>query len=1121
MCHNSILRWLGRTGVLVLLLLFTCQLANGQGRLYWTEPANLTIMSSNFDGSSQLTEGRGQALDKVIDVDIDQETGWLYWTKYYFYSGAAIARSSPDGREGGIITRDVADPNGIALDGVNGYIYWTEDSRVRRSNLDGIGTVDLVDGIEWPVALKISIDNQLMFWTGPAGTYRSMLDGAEIRRISNVGGDRIGVDPARKSLYVAIGKAIVRMDFEGTSVDTVVTSAFKIHALAVEPTAERLCWVEEGPAQYPEPYGPQQLMCSATDGSNVGKIVDQPGLITGLAINRRSRMIYMIDQRAKLLRCKYDGTELENLTHPIFFPVDVAVDPFARRIYSVDGGIFPGAPLTRTDFGGANYKEIEIIGRWGLPSPGDLTTVAVDPENKRLYVGTTGSCSETYGTIIMGSTDGPLDNDIGAGSCVPVRDIELDLNDSKLYYTQDGRVWRRNLDGSAQVQLLSAVGSGIALSDRYLYWLDGPTHSIRRGNLDGTEPVDLLTGVESIRDLAVDASDRYLFWSTPGENTIKRLEIGQSTVHEIVTADVSIGGLYVVSTPSNVTQIAPLNGAADLPTSVSLMWSRPPDAQRFDVQVASGEDIKSVIFASNTPHMEETFVAPLAESTYYWRVRSTGAGGDGPFTAYQKFSVGGSGPLAATLLEPDEGETGVAIQPTFRWTKASEAVYHQIQVADNSSFASPLVGVDSLTDDYFSGVSLAHEATYYWRVAGIAADGKYTFTAPRSFATVVAAPQAVTLLSPPDEASDLPTTLPLSWSRPAGADRFDVQVASDQNIDNVIFSSNTPNTEEIFVAPFAASSYYWWVRSTGAGGNGPFTASAKFTVGESGPLAATLLEPDQGEAGVVTEPTFRWMKAPDAVYHRLQVAENDSFATPLIDLDSLSTDSLAALLPDHDKTYYWRVAGIADDGKYTFTAPRSFTTVVAPPQAITLLSPDASTDGVPAYATFTWQSPGDADSYHLEIASDSLFGQILVDVETPATVYALETPLSYDTRYFWRVCGLNEGGEGAWSEYRAFRTVVGTGITADGLPAVFALNQNFPNPFSHSTQVSYDLPRSEHVSLVVFDALGRQVERLVDGMAPAGTHTVTFRATEQPGGVYVCRMRAGAFEKVMGMVVAR
>lgn len=74
------------------------------------------------------------------------------------------------------------------------------------------------------------------------------------------------------------------------------------------------------------------------------------------------------------------------------------------------------------------------------------------------------------------------------------------------------------------------------------------------------------------------------------------------------------------------------------------------------------------------------------------------------------------------------------------------------------------------------------------------------------------------------------------------------------------------------------------------------------------------------------------------------------------------------------------------------------------------------------------------------------------------------------------------------------------------LPKVFALEQNFPNPFNPSTVISFSLPRQGMVSVKVFNILGQEVETLVDGPLSAGAHTVTWNADRQASGVYFYRL---------------
>jgi hypothetical protein len=82
-------------------------------------------------------------------------------------------------------------------------------------------------------------------------------------------------------------------------------------------------------------------------------------------------------------------------------------------------------------------------------------------------------------------------------------------------------------------------------------------------------------------------------------------------------------------------------------------------------------------------------------------------------------------------------------------------------------------------------------------------------------------------------------------------------------------------------------------------------------------------------------------------------------------------------------------------------------------------------------------------------------------------------------------------------------------VSAAVNPEGYALEANYPNPFNPSTTISFTIPQAQHVSLVVFDALGREVATLVDSELGSGTHTVTFDGQNLSSGVYIYRIRAG------------
>jgi hypothetical protein len=68
---------------------------------------------------------------------------------------------------------------------------------------------------------------------------------------------------------------------------------------------------------------------------------------------------------------------------------------------------------------------------------------------------------------------------------------------------------------------------------------------------------------------------------------------------------------------------------------------------------------------------------------------------------------------------------------------------------------------------------------------------------------------------------------------------------------------------------------------------------------------------------------------------------------------------------------------------------------------------------------------------------------------------------------------------------------------------------NYPNPFNPTTAISYELSADSHVTLKVYDVLGREVETLVNQNQKVGKYDVTFDGSRLASGVYFYRLVAG------------
>lgn len=99
--------------------------------------------------------------------------------------------------------------------------------------------------------------------------------------------------------------------------------------------------------------------------------------------------------------------------------------------------------------------------------------------------------------------------------------------------------------------------------------------------------------------------------------------------------------------------------------------------------------------------------------------------------------------------------------------------------------------------------------------------------------------------------------------------------------------------------------------------------------------------------------------------------------------------------------------------------------------------------------------------------------------------------------------------------------VVGVDDEGPSLPQTFQLFQNYPNPFNPITNIEFQVPSSEFVTLKIFDLLGRDVMTLVEEEKLPGTHRLSWDAKDLPSGFYLCRIQAGGFVQSRKMLLLR
>lgn len=87
--------------------------------------------------------------------------------------------------------------------------------------------------------------------------------------------------------------------------------------------------------------------------------------------------------------------------------------------------------------------------------------------------------------------------------------------------------------------------------------------------------------------------------------------------------------------------------------------------------------------------------------------------------------------------------------------------------------------------------------------------------------------------------------------------------------------------------------------------------------------------------------------------------------------------------------------------------------------------------------------------------------------------------------------------------------------------ADFNLFQNYPNPFNPITVINFSIPKSGHVSLIIYDSSGRQVLKLVDEVKDPGYYKAEFDAANLPSGIYFYSLLSGEYSATKKMALIK
>jgi hypothetical protein len=338
------------------------------------------------------------------------------------------------------------------------------------------------------------------------------------------------------------------------------------------------------------------------------------------------------------------------------------------------------------------------------------------------------------------------------------------------------------------------------------------------------------------------------------------------------------------------------------------------------------------------PPSTSFYASGLAKNTtYYWRSRTMFNSIWSVWTSSWSFMTGVT-PGAFTLTAPTNGATNVGINPMFTWNASSGASYYRFRLSTSSTMS------PRLTNDYITGTStytapLSYSTTYYWQVVAYS-NVDSTFSAVNSFNTGnEPVPQ---LTSPADGAVGLSTTPTLTWTFSLSSYAFNVQISSSNSFTAPIIDTYAYSTSYTVSPALATGTYYWRVNpaligepNTGAISSDAtkspqavtaWSAVRSFTVGYPPLAAPTLVSPNNGATGVPTSPTLSWNSVSGATNYTVQLANNNSFSSPIVNQNTSSSSLVVSPALAGSTVYYWRVLASNTNTTSPWSGINNFTT---------------------------------------------------------------------------------------------------------------------------------------------------------------------------------------------------
>ncbi len=150
----------------------------------------------------------------------------------------------------------------------------------------------------------------------------------------------------------------------------------------------------------------------------------------------------------------------------------------------------------------------------------------------------------------------------------------------------------------------------------------------------------------------------------------------------------------------------------------------------------------------------------------------------------------------------------------------------------------------------------------------------------------------------------------------------------------------------------------------------------------------------------------------------------------------------------------------------------------------------------------TWNDNSISEAgYKTEMKTNIDTTWVIRNVTQPNITSIVDSGLVIGPIYYFRNYSFNNYGNSNYSNVVSISLVSILQIS-NNVPEKFSLGKNYPNPFNPVTKIEFQIPKLSEAKIIVYDAIGREIQTLINEQLSPGTYEVEFDGTNYSSGVY-------------------